>query len=734
MSRTLNIQTDFTAGVIDPKLRGRLDLDQYYKAMSSAQNIVVQPQGGITRRPGLQYISTISAGAPASGVRLVPFEFSTTDSYMLLFVNERMHIFKAKTLQTNINGFGNDYLVTTGITSARLANLRWVQSADTLIVVEDDMHPKKIVRGVDDSSWTVTDLAYDEIPKHAFTVTAISPAGTLTPSAIDGNVTLTASAATFHEGRSGTAQAGASATITLDSGAVATNDIYNGSTIRINGGTGDGQNRIISDYVGASKVATVSVAWTTTPDNTSTFTIESHVGQYVNNKVNFGRARIVEYTSATVVKAYTETPFFDKSAVATGDWEIEHGYEDAWSDDRGWPRTATFHEGRLYHGGSKSLPSTVWGSRVNEFFNFEIGEGLADEKVEATIDTNQLNAVVDIFSGRDLQIMTTGGEFYVPQTTLEPITPSNFVVRLASRNGTKAGVGVQGLDSGTLYIQRQGRSLNEFVYTEAQQAYVSAQVSVLSSHLLKSPTRLALRRSTSTDEGDQLLIVNSADGTMAAYTLLRSQNVVAASEFITDGEFTDVGVDIDTIYTVVKRSINGADVYFLEAFNKDFTTDSAVQGGVASSVSGSHLVAEAAAKLILDGNVQLDQTLNASGNLTFPRASTSSYELGLNYTVAVSTMPVDPRQKGGTRQGMKRRIVRIDVICDSTQSLTINESEISFREFDQTPLDSAVAEFTGIKTLHGIQGFSQDAKVSFGQNTPLKFTVLGLEYRVSAGG
>jgi len=75
VSRTLNIQTDFTAGVIDPKLRGRLDLDQYYKAMSSAQNIVVQPQGGITRRPGLQYISTISGGAPASGVRLVPFEF-----------------------------------------------------------------------------------------------------------------------------------------------------------------------------------------------------------------------------------------------------------------------------------------------------------------------------------------------------------------------------------------------------------------------------------------------------------------------------------------------------------------------------------------------------------------------------------------------------------------------------------------------------------------------------------
>ena len=731
MSRTLNIQTDFTSGEIDPKLRALLDLEQYYKALASAKNVIIQPQGGITRRPGLQYIGTLG-GSPADGVRLVPFEFSISDSYMLLFTNERMYIYKNKVLQTAINGGGNDYLTTTGVTSAVLPTMRWVQSADTLIIVQEDIPPKKIVRGATDTDWTITDLVFDPLPKYAFTVTTTNPATTLTASAVDGKITLTAGAAIFQEGRSNTAQTGASSTITLDAGAVATDDIYNGAGILITGGTGEGQRRIISDYVGATKVATVSTAWTTTPDNTSTFTIDSDVGQYVNNTVNFGRARIVEFTSSTVVKAYVEVPFFDTSAIASGDWELESGYEDAWSTLRGWPRTATFHEGRLYHGGSKSLPSTVWGSRVGEFFNHDQGEGLDDAAVEATIDTNQLNAVVEIFSGRDLQFLTTGGEFYVPQTTLEPITPSNFVVRLASRNGTKEGVGVQGLDSGTLYIQRQGRALNEFVYTDAQQTYVSARVSVLSSHLLKTPTRMALRKATSTDEGDLLLIVNSDGGTMTAYTLLRSQNVVAASEFITDGTFIDVAVDIDTIYTVVKRVINSVDTYMLEAFNSSYTLDSAVAGGVASSVTGNHLALEDV-QLLLDGSVQVEQTLDGSGNLTFPRASTASYQLGLNYTVTVQTMPVDPRQAGGTRQGLKRRVLRVDVICDSTQSLTINDIDISFREFDVSLLGDPVAEFTGIKTLHGIQGFSQDAAVSIGQLTPLKFTVLGLEYRVSAG-
>lgn len=72
---------------------------------------------------------------------------------------------------------------------------------------------------------------------------------------------------------SGTAQAGASSTITLAAGASAVDDAYNNMTVRITGGTGSGQERKISDYVGATKVATVSVAWTTTPDATSTYDV-----------------------------------------------------------------------------------------------------------------------------------------------------------------------------------------------------------------------------------------------------------------------------------------------------------------------------------------------------------------------------------------------------------------------------------------------------------------------------
>jgi hypothetical protein len=660
MARFVSIQTNFSTGELDPLLRARVDLQAYSNALEEATNVVCQPQGGIRRRPGLKYITALpSSGAESAGngVRLVEFEFSTDDSYMLCFTHNRMYIFKNETLITNINGSGNPYLSTSGvgITSSILANMSWTQSADTLIVVHRDLPPVRIVRGATDATWTASAITFDAIPKYAYTPAFSNPAGTLTPSAVSGKVTLTAS--------------------------------------------------------------------TGTPFSAGS------VGQYINATPQ-GRAKIVKFTSATVVDAITEFPFFNTTAIANGSWELESGYEAVWSSTKGWPRSVTFHEGRLYFGGSKSRPSTLWGSKVGLFFDFEATEGLDDDAVEATLDTNTFNAVVDIISGRDLQIFTTGGEFYVPQNGLDPITPTNFFVKTASRNGIKEGIRIQQLESGTLFVQRQGKSLNEFAYTDTQATYVTAKISLLAGHLMKNPTRIALRRSVATDENDLLLMTNGDDGSMAVFSLLRAQNVIAPSEFTTvDGRFIDVGVDIDTIYAVVKRNVNGADAYYVEYFDETALTDSSKVGGAAASVSMSHLVSETV-NVILDGAVQANQTVPGGGTVTFPRSATTSYQVGLPITVKAVTMPVDLKLQTGTRIGFKKRIVEVNAIVTETQHMKINGSEIPFRQFGSI-LDDAVAEYTGTKTLHGILGYSQEAKITIEQDVPLKMTLLGLEYKVA---
>lgn len=659
MARFVSVQTNFSSGELDPLLRARVDLQAYQNALEEATNVVIQPQGGARRRPGTKYILSLpntgneSAG---NGVRLVPFEFSTSDSYMLCFTHNRMHIFKAGAQVLDINGGSLDYLDTTsvGLTGARLSRITWTQSADTLIVCHPDINPVKIVRGATDADWTASALTFDSIPKYAFTLSVSNPSGTLTPSAVSGKITLTASASVFSAG---------------------------------------------------------------------------NVGQYVNAAPQ-GRAKIVRFNSATSVDAITEFPFFNASAIANGQWELETGYEAVWSSTKGWPRSVTFHEGRLYFGGSKSRPSTIWGSKVGLFFDFEATEGLDDDAVEATLDTNTFNAITDITSGRDLQVFTTGGEFYCPQEGLEPITPGNFFMRAVTRNGSQEGIRVQQLESGTLYVQRQGKSLNEFAYTDTQATYVSSKISLLAGHLLKGPTRMALRRSVATDENDLLLIVNSTDGTMAVFSLLRAQNVIAPSQFVTDGEYIDVGVDITTIYTVVERVIGTDSEFYVEIFDDDVQTDSCKTGGASPSVSMPHLEGKSV-EIILDGALQENQTVPAGGAVYFPRNSTTSYQVGLNYNVRMVTMPVELKIQSGSRIGFRKRIVEVNAIVKDTQYMKINNILVPFRAFGASILDEAVQEFTGTKTLHGILGYTQDGKITIEQDEPLKMILLGMEYKVS---
>lgn len=72
--------------------------------------------------------------------------------------------------------------------------------------------------------------------------------------------------------RSNTAAAGGATSITLDAGASAVDSYYVNDLIVLTGGTGAGQARFITAYVGATQVATVA-AWSTNPDNTTTFAI-----------------------------------------------------------------------------------------------------------------------------------------------------------------------------------------------------------------------------------------------------------------------------------------------------------------------------------------------------------------------------------------------------------------------------------------------------------------------------
>ena len=689
MGRLKQYQAGFTVGELDPLLRGRIDLQQYYSSVALADNVLFEPQGGFSRRPGLRFVTDLTADNPDNGVLLMPFEFSTTQNFMIVASvfnassTIRLRFYANQTLLTNINGSGNSYLdraVGTLYDSSAIDmdKTYFTQSADTLIVVNEDFAPFSIVRGANNSTWTVATLSLT-VPISLFTIAESNPSATLTPSAVSGTVTLTA--------------------------------------------------------------------------NSSIFT-DAMINQYVSDNTDFGRARIISRTSGTVVQAITEIPFFSTTALAAGKWTLEQGHEAAWSNTRGWPRTTTFHEGRLWFGGSSSEPATLWGSKVVQYFNFKAAEGLDDDAIAATLTTDSVNAITAMRSGRDLQIFTTGAEFFVPQANLDPITPANITIKSATRRGSKLGIRPQAAEGGTLFIQRQGKALREMLFSDVELSYVANNISLLSSHMLVDPQRMALRPATDTTEGDLLLVVNGSDtagyrsasvgfaGSITAYMLNRPQQIVAPASWTTDGDFVDVAVDLDTIYAVVKRTIGGATKFYLETFDDDRTTDAAVQyyanplapdQAVPSNTTAgglAHLEGKTV-KLIRDDLVDPDATVS-SGAVTLGGVPSTYAEVGLGFDITVKTQPFEPRMASGSQQSQKRRILEVTPLLYQTQNITINGKDINLSQGALSG-SGAVTAFTGPRKTSGFRGYDREAQITISQSQPLFLTVLSLDFKVSVG-
>lgn len=82
----------FTTGQVSPRLEGRADFQNYNSSCRTIENMYVRVQGPVSRRPGTRFISDVNDSD--SIVRLVPFEYSTDDSYVLAFDNGTLGFYR----------------------------------------------------------------------------------------------------------------------------------------------------------------------------------------------------------------------------------------------------------------------------------------------------------------------------------------------------------------------------------------------------------------------------------------------------------------------------------------------------------------------------------------------------------------------------------------------------------------------------------------------------------------
>lgn len=594
--------------------------------------------------------------ATNSNTKLIPFEFSVTESYMLLITDKNIAVYKDGVFQADVRA--------NKLVNAIVPTIDYTQSADTAIIVEETLPPQKLFRQGADTKWFVEDITFDFIPKYDFVPVVTTPAGTLTPSATSGVVTLTAS--------------------------------------------------------------------TGTPFSAAS------VGQYLQGEG--GRARIIKYTSATVVSAVTEIPFFGTAAIANGDWEYLTGFEEVWSSSRGYPKCATFHRSRLWFGGSTARPQTLWGSKVGIFYDFDLGSLYDDEGIDATLDTDQVNEIVNLKSSNgNLLIFTTGNEFGVVSPTGIGITPQNFYPAAISQYGSEKNFRIGIIDNQNTFVQRGGKSIIRYTYDTIQQNADSENISLLSSHLIFDPIDYAVRKSTSTQESNLVLLING-DYELIMGTILMTQNVIGFSRRTvadyTTAKFLNVAVDVSTIYCVVQRVVDGTTHKYIERLQDDTLLDSAVvYAGVfpTDTFTGlDHLEGETV-KVRVDGAVLSDEVV-VGGSVTIDRAATTSCQIGLEFIPTVKTLPIEIPDLGN-RIGLRKRISEVILRVKDTGDFTVNGYDVSFKAFggtgDGSPLDASPPTFTGDKKVKGLLGWDERKQLTISQNEPAELKVLSITMNVN---
>ncbi|MDP7260902.1 MAG: ubiquitin-activating E1 FCCH domain-containing protein, partial [archaeon] len=92
MARQTVAFSNFTAGELSPRLDGRTDLSKYFNGVKTLENMVVHPHGAATRRPGTKFVHEVKTSSAQT--RLIPFEFSTTQTYVLELGNAYIRFFK----------------------------------------------------------------------------------------------------------------------------------------------------------------------------------------------------------------------------------------------------------------------------------------------------------------------------------------------------------------------------------------------------------------------------------------------------------------------------------------------------------------------------------------------------------------------------------------------------------------------------------------------------------------
>ena len=331
-------------------------------------------------------------------------------------------------------------------------------------------------------------------------------------------------------------------------------------------------------------------------------------------------------------------------------------------------------------------------------------------------------------------MFTSGSEFLVKGNT-----PSTISIDAQTQHGASS-MEVKSVDGATLFLDRNGNTLREFLYNFNEDSYNSNDLSVLASHLINAPTDIAILSGSTSEDANWLFIAN-ADGNMVVLNTLRSQDINGFTPMTTQGFVSTLSVVDDEFYMINKRTLGGVESNFIERWSFDHIMDCSkiIYNNNSTTVSGLDHLEGHIVQLTANGNV-LPERAVSGGAITLTASETSSpdrtIQVGINFTISLKTMPVNTNIGSGENVMRLKKITRTNIRVYNTFGVYVDDNPVALRAFGDasvTPLDDDISAKTGIiEDKAGGFGWVRDTVPLITVPGPTPFHMQSIEYEVES--
>lgn len=692
MARKKTLQTNFSAGELAPELAMRQDTEQYRNGAKSLLNMRCLIGGGVTRRPGTRKQAELLQDAI-----LVEFVVNQATMYNHCYSSGRMDAFFP-------DGTAAGSVTGAPWTGTLWPEMDWVQSGNTIFLVHSSMPVQRVVR-TGASSWSRADFAFAVGPggrteQPYFKVS--DPTVTLAPSALTGAITLQANAPLFTGNHVGQIIR------------------YLGREIRITAVTdGDTASGTVIELLPPTQTLTVT-------DSTN-----FQVGDVVLGDTSEAKGEvsgIPDGTHLTVVIISKLTPFIVEniigpngvtaiSAVAPATPAAVADFdEQLFGPAYGYPSVVKLHRNRLLFAGHPFVPNGLLASRLGNLYSFDVGIGGDADAIFETIGDAGASQIVQLYSAEQLLIATDHGLYYVPESQSNPFRATSIAFfPFGSSWPITASVKMRSFDDGVLLVSGSlvimARPTGNLT-----QSWGADEVSLLSSHIIKTPTRVATVSNFNGGPERYAMLVNS-DGTIAPMQIVSAQKIRNVTPWDTQQDYRSVSCLRSQVFVTTRRTVNGGTRYFLEVFDQSVTLDLAVTSADLSDVTS---IYGSTPVNVVKGIFSL-----GTYPLTIEEPPAGPYTVGLFYDTRTEPLPPAIDDNEGPIAGEYMRITDCYVSVLNSARFAQNGYELAAYQVNEDPTIEPPLR-TGPQRFQ-FQGWVIEPTVPITQPDPLPLTVLAMK-------